>query len=456
MGENIIVSVCNNDRCSHAQIKSLPATSETTVGELLDKLNAQNKLMPAELMRHYQFEFNGIWLDPKFKLRDYKVKSRDKVNHSLPPEAPLHVALAVQSVDVMERLAGAKEEVMNLDQNGRTLWHCAAMCDSSTYDKEVVKTLLKRKISLLTKDKDGRTAVFYAINTHKWDMVNVMLRECPAAFAVTDAEMRYPSHCLCSVVLTQSEKKDKDTLLKLLKDIVEVAPHHYRDSQGNFPVHYAAMTGNIDFVSFFVNDVGIPPDLRNQRNQTPLYLAVLHKEVALAAFLVKVAGANPCIISETKLPLDIADMYEDIDMAKHLRMADISIGAELDQAIRENDLELFKARLVKRIEADKEAEAKRILASQPPPNVHKQPQGFLSHIRAEEAAAEASEVNLAEKHAKALVALISECAVMAAIRGNLEVVEYLIDHELCSKTFKLNGEWTLWAGLVLNQMSIQS
>ena len=50
----------------------------------------------------------------------------------------------------------------------------------------------------------------------------------------------------------------------------------------------SSFVGKLRIVNFLIDECGIDPDLRNGQLETPLYLAVLHKRIAVAAYLSKV------------------------------------------------------------------------------------------------------------------------------------------------------------------------
>ena len=55
-----------------------------------------------------------------------------------------------------------------------------------------------------------------------------------------------------------------------------------RDVVNNTPLHYAALNGHLQVVSFFIEELKCPPDIIGESNMTPLQMAVMehHQEVA--------------------------------------------------------------------------------------------------------------------------------------------------------------------------------
>jgi hypothetical protein len=87
--------------------------------------------------------------------------------------------------------------------------------------------------------------------------------------------------------------------------------------------------GEVRVVSLFLDDWGIDPDLRNGEMQTPLFIAVLNKNVPLTAYLVKVKNASRLIMSvDGRLPIDVANEYGMDELIKHvaIRMLPTHLG----------------------------------------------------------------------------------------------------------------------------------
>ncbi|OTA70039.1 ankyrin, partial [Hypoxylon sp. EC38] len=77
----------------------------------------------------------------------------------------------------------------------------------------------------------------------------------------------------------------------LLQKLANLRLYDIPGCRGNYPLHYAATSGNIDAVAALLKREGISINSRNEDGQTPLHLATDGNLIDVCSILLK-AGAN--------------------------------------------------------------------------------------------------------------------------------------------------------------------
>lgn len=162
------------------------------------------------------------------------------------------------------------------------------------------QSLLARKLatdapkSVLVKDQDGRTPLFWAASAGHSETFAVLLkalREDKSAFAKFDVDdVDEGGWTLLHIVASTGN----EAILALLKPLdPDVAA---TTAGGQTPLHYAVSKGHIALARTLVTDLGASPRTRDKQGQTPLHRAAAVGSLPLAKL---------CI--DNKAPLNTTD-----------------------------------------------------------------------------------------------------------------------------------------------------
>lgn len=149
---------------------------------------------------------------------------------------------------------------------------------------EAVKMLLSNEINPRSKDNAGRNPLHLASKEANDDVVNVYIEECVAI---------YGKEFLINLVQDEDIKEETSLLMAIKSSNIAIVQllipffnkNSIRELDKVFPVHSAAITGNIDLIEILL-DYGANISALNLANKSPLYVAAENNIVQVINFLI--------------------------------------------------------------------------------------------------------------------------------------------------------------------------
>ncbi|AHM62677.1 fibronectin type III [Flammeovirgaceae bacterium 311] len=198
---------------------------------------------------------------------------------------PLHFAALAGQAEIMKYLISQGADVNQPAAGGWSPFHMAASAfggnghDGQKVTKDrILQIALEAKPDVQQRTNDGWTALHAAvINSHTaWsqDESEVIRRVDALIHAgidvnVTDKEGRSPLHWAAWQGYESMVQVRPAVVNELIKRGAEV---NMQDSQGNTPLHYAVLMGYPSIIEALL-DAGAAPELKNHKNESPLFLA---------------------------------------------------------------------------------------------------------------------------------------------------------------------------------------
>ena len=251
----------------------------------------------------------------------------------------LHIAVLMGNLEMIDFLVGEGAVVNAQDEDGETPLHLAESVDTT-------KLLLKGRANPNIPNVDGICALHLAVQRRDIDSVRTLLLNGANVDNADNIRWFTPLHLIALPARNHKGHEEKD-----YKDDIRCQIAHllcgsnnknsgpvdmdYQDSEGNAPLHYACQMDTADACGlvqvFLENDAN--PNVRNDRNQTPLHLLCHNEELqklqsdddlharafqeTLHCMLVN--GADPNAQSLTGCsPVHLALYHQDIDSAVQL------------------------------------------------------------------------------------------------------------------------------------------
>ncbi|CAL1264167.1 unnamed protein product [Larinioides sclopetarius] len=182
------------------------------------------------------------------------ITKRDSEGYS-----PIESAIKCKRLDIMETLLQLSKININLKGlDGRTLLHHAAASGSL----EIVKCLIKKGTAINSRDSSGAKPIHIAAREGYQDIVGYFLTE------GLDVDDRGENHW--SLLHYAAAGNQSEICKFFLKKCLNV---NIVDAHGCTPLHVAAQMGNADVLHTLLH-YGAYFDIRNERNETPLDVAM--------------------------------------------------------------------------------------------------------------------------------------------------------------------------------------
>ena len=175
---------------------------------------------------------------------------------------PLHVACINPNITVLRKYYSTNPEYSAADTDQRKLIHYAAANPINS----ALKFLCAKGIPINDKDLKGTTPLMIACELGRTENVEFLIKEQIKAIDALD------------------ENDDDFLLMKSSSDFVGT-----KGPYGNYPIHYAVLSGSIDTVRALVDGAGddIDLDVRNTEGKSPLSLACINGYYEIAEFLLE-------------------------------------------------------------------------------------------------------------------------------------------------------------------------
>ena len=197
--------------------------------------------------------------------------------------SPLHVAASYSGLNVVKTLVKYGADVLAVDDVGRTILHAGAQGG----DAAVVHFLLTpcRDLVNMT-DKDGRTALYYAVRANSLAAVKTLVA------AGADVELRPANkESLIMAAIKYNDELDDDAIPMVEYFIEQGVLVNIHDAQGRTALFHAVLRGNLPAVQLLLRHHAIP-HFCDHTGRTPLLQAVLLEEDDIAMVLLE-HGAPP-------------------------------------------------------------------------------------------------------------------------------------------------------------------
>ncbi len=205
----------------------------------------------------------------------------------------LHKAIDFNNRDVVNAILETRHNCVNATlQDGRSALYAAAFHKCL----EIVQTLVWHGANINARDSFDNTPLLLAAGSSDIELLTFLIDH----GADTCCENRAGTN-ICHRLAQFSNVSTAQRLFGLYGDI-QYQLLNRADHCGQIPLHYAAMLGHLELVSFFIN-CGANPNYRNAMDQTPLHVAAIWGKVeiieALIHFEVADVKANSCGITWT-------------------------------------------------------------------------------------------------------------------------------------------------------------
>ncbi|MFC1766612.1 ankyrin repeat domain-containing protein, partial [Planctomycetota bacterium] len=223
--------------------------------------------------------------------RGADINLKDELGHG---QTPLDIAIGKGHMSIIQLLADKGGKISSI--------HAAVQAGT----QELVKAFLDQRIDANVKDKQGKTALFYAVEKNYKDIVELLLKRGADVNARDEEEQNALFYCL------------KDNHLDVAKFLIERGiDHETRNKSGVTLLGLAIVKGGRGFVELLLKN-GADVNVKDSRGYAPLHYAILMEKVDMAEALVT-KGANVHLKTKSGYsPLHLALWDESVDIVKLL------------------------------------------------------------------------------------------------------------------------------------------
>ena len=157
---------------------------------------------------------------------------------------------------------------------------------------------------------DGKTPLHLACNKGNLNVVRYLIEERHIAPSTKDEHGETPLKLACF--------KGHLKVVKYLIDVQQCDPA-CSDNSGWTPLHYACQEGHLDVVRYLVEEQQCNPSCRDEDYQTPLHSACLRGHLHVVKYLIDICECDPiCRWYDGKMPLHFVAERGHLDVAKYL------------------------------------------------------------------------------------------------------------------------------------------
>lgn len=172
----------------------------------------------------------------------------------------------------------------------------------------IIRLLLEQKQIIETEDKNGYTALHWAVKQNSPTIFQILLKSGRFNINAKAANGATPLH------LIVSNKRSK--LLKTLRHLTWLEVN-IQDRTGSTPLHYAVVTNQLETVNALLRYPGLDVNVPNHLGQTPLHYAVQCRYTAMVKKLLVYVGNGLSIQNkEGVTPLELAMHQNDTKIYK--------------------------------------------------------------------------------------------------------------------------------------------
>ncbi|MGL4949487.1 MAG: ankyrin repeat domain-containing protein [Anaeroplasmataceae bacterium] len=182
----------------------------------------------------------------------------------------LHYAIKYDNVDAFLLLTNNYIDINIKDKLGNT-----PLIYSIIYNKlNFFKVLIKLKVNINLPNDENITPLIYALENDRVDMVNILFEN-----NVDINNTQYYSKLCFSVIKSHN--------MNLVKKIItkELFLHNLKDINGNSLLHAACKINDYNIVQYLVLDLKHMTNIKNNYDETPLFIAVRSSNKSIISFL---------------------------------------------------------------------------------------------------------------------------------------------------------------------------
>ncbi len=193
-------------------------------------------------------------------------------------------------------------------------------------DLDKVKDFITKGTNAKAKYNNGWTLMHYAAYEGKLNIVTYLVEEYISLWFKYNNVKTFP----CNV---------PNNHLDIVKCFVgKENSLEIKDNNGRIPLHYAAYSGRLDIVKYFIDEEKIDVNIKDNGYWTPLHWASWGGHLDIAKYLVDKRANINAKGKGSKIPLNVAIDQKHNDVVKYLEQAQLDLNKELLIAAKGGDL----------------------------------------------------------------------------------------------------------------------